>query len=267
MFYKSRLNMNKILTTIIVEDELRGRNALKALLQTISSVKLIGEASNVDDAKKMIEDWDPDLVLLDIEMPYKNGFDLLAEIENRSFDVIFITAYDSYAIKAFKFSAIDYLLKPIDQEELISAIDKTLVKRASSHYEPKTQMENLLENLKTINKQSFKLSLPSFEGTMFVPLDEIIRCESDANYTKFFLLQEINPILVSKTLKEYEDLLQDYGFCRVHHSNMINLKYVKKYIKGEGGIAVMIDGAEVEISRRKREIFLNSIDKFTSFLQ
>ncbi len=259
--------MSKGLKTILVEDELRGRNALKALLLSIPHINIVGEAANVEEAKKLIETREPDLVLLDIEMPYKNGFDLLNELKNRSFDIIFTTAYDSYAVKAFKFSAIDYLLKPIDPEELAAAIEKTIQKRGSNHYQPQSQLENLLENLKTINIQNFKLSLPSSDGILFVPLDEIIRCESDTNYTRFFLLKEQKPILVSKTLKDYEDLLKDYGFCRVHHSNLINLKYVKRYIKGEGGIAVMIDGAEVEISRRKKEIFQNSIDKFADIIK
>lgn len=257
--------MAKELKTIIVEDELPGRNALKALLMANTSVNLIGEASNVDEAKALIESSEPDLVLLDIEMPYKNGFDLLAELPNRKFDVIFTTAYDTYAIKAIKFSAMDYLLKPIDPEELTVAIEKTIGKRSKNDYKPQNQINNLLENLRTINLQNLKLSLPTTDGSLFISIDEIIRFESDASYTRFFILNEQKPILVSKTLKEFDDLLQDYGFCRVHHSRVINLRYIKKYIKGEGGIAVMIDGAEVEISRRKKESFLKMLENFASF--
>ncbi len=253
------------LKTIIVEDESRGRNALRALLLSNSSIKFIGEASNVDEAKVLIETNEPDLVLLDIEMPYKNGFDLLAELPNRKFDVIFTTAYDTYAIKAIKFSAMDYLLKPIDPEELILAIEKTIEKRSKNDYKPQNQINNLLENLRTINLQNLKLSLPTSDGSLFLSIDEIIRFESDASYTRFFILNEQKPILVSKTLKDYDDILQDYGFCRVHHSRVINLKHIKKYIKGEGGIAVMIDGSEVEISRRKKESFLKMLENFASF--
>ncbi|MDP1725840.1 MAG: LytTR family DNA-binding domain-containing protein [Bacteroidota bacterium] len=253
------------LKTIIVEDELRGRNALKALLMANTSVKFIGEASNVDEAKVLIENSEPDLVLLDIEMPYKNGFDLLAELPNRKFDVIFTTAYDTYAIKAIKFSAMDYLLKPIDPEELFVAIEKTIEKRSKNDYRPQNQIDNLLENLRTINLQNLKLSLPTSDGSLFFSIDEIIRFESDANYTRFFILNEQKPILVSKNLKDFDDLLQDYGFCRVHHSRVINLRYIKKYIKGDGGIAVMVDGSEVEISRRKKEIFLKMLENFASF--
>jgi two-component system LytT family response regulator len=258
--------MDKGLKILIVEDETRGRSVLKAMLILISPNFIVEEAANVDDAVKIIERFNPDLVLLDIEMPYKNGFDLLAELPSRTFDVIFTTAYNSYAIRAIKFSAMDYLLKPIDAEELELAIDKTTQKRKLNENFANSQINNLLENLKIINKQKFKLSLPTFQGNLFISVDEIIRCESDANYTRFFLNNDNKSVLVSKTLKDYEDLLTEYGFCRVHNSFMINLKFIKKYIKGEGGIAVMVDGAEVEISRRRKEIFLKSIEKYTGLI-
>jgi two-component system, LytTR family, response regulator len=258
--------MDKGLRILIVEDETRGRSVLKAMLILISPNFIVEEAANVDDAVKIIERFNPDLVLLDIEMPYKNGFDLLAELPSLTFDVIFTTAYNSYAIRAIKFSAMDYLLKPIDAEELELAIDKTTQKRKLNENFANSQINNLLENLKIINKQKFKLSLPTFQGNLFISVDEIIRCESDANYTRFFLNNDNKSVLVSKTLKDYEDLLTEYGFCRVHNSFMINLKFIKKYIKGEGGIAVMVDGAEVEISRRRKEIFLKSIEKYTGLI-
>ncbi len=258
--------MDKGLKILIVEDETRGRNALKAMLTLISANFIVEEAANVDEAIKVIERFNPDLVLLDIEMPYKNGFEILAETPNRTFDVIFTTAYNSYAIKAIKFSAIDYLLKPIDAEELELAIDKTIKKRKQNENFANSQINNLLENLKIINKQKFKLSLPTLQGNLFIPVDEIIRCESDSNYTRFFLNNENKSVLVSKTLKDYEDLLTEYGFCRVHNCFMINLKFIKKYIKGEGGIAVMSDGAEVEVSRRRKEVFLKSIEKYAGLI-
>lgn len=258
--------MANILKTIIVEDETRGRNALKALLEPIQEAELIGEAGNVEDAIELIKETNPDLVLLDIEMPRQNGFDLLALLPERKFDVIFTTAYDSYAIRAIKFSAIDYLLKPIDPEELKIAIEKTAEKRKQDLHQPQLQINNLLENLKAINKQNFKLTLPTFEGSLFVPIDDIIRCESDANYTRFYIRAEQKVVMVSKTLKEYEELLTEYGFCRVHHSHLINLKFIKKYIKGEGGVVVMIDGAEVEVSRRKKEVFQKSLEKYASII-
>lgn len=258
--------MDNILKTLIVEDEARGRNALKAMLNDIPRINLIGESPDVEDAILKIQLHNPDLVLLDIEMPYKNGFDLLAALPNRTFDVIFTTAYDSYAIKAIKFSAIDYLLKPIDPEELIIAINKTAEKRKKIQHQPQLQINNLLENLKAINKQNFKLSLPTSDGAIYVPIDEIIRCESDTNYTNFYFKNEERPTIVSKTLKEYEELLTDFGFCRVHHSHLVNLKFIKKYIKGEGGTVVMADDTEVEVSRRKKEIFQKSLEKFTTIL-
>lgn len=258
--------MDKALKILIVEDETRGRNALKAMLSMISSNFVVEEAANVDEAIESINKSNPDLVLLDIEMPYKNGFDLLAELPERTFEVIFTTAYNSYALKAIKFSAMDYLLKPIDAEELEIAIDKTIEKRRKNEQFASSQINNLLENLKIINNQKFKLSLPSFQGNLFIPVDEIIRCESDANYTIFFLNNEEKRVMVSKTLKDYEDLLSEYGFCRVHNCNMINLRFIKKYIKGEGGIAVMMDGAEVEVSRRRKEMFLKSLEKYAGII-
>ena len=258
--------MNNLLKTLIVEDEARGRKALKAMISEINEVTLIGESPDVEDAIIKIQIHNPDLILLDIEMPYKNGFDLLAALPNRSFDVIFTTAYDSYALKAIKCSAIDYLLKPIDPEELKLAIYKTIEKRRKTQYQSHLQMNNLLDNLKAINKQNFKLSLPNANGSVFVPINEIIRCESDANYTRFFLENETKAILVSKTLKDYDELLTDFGFCRVHHSHLINLKFIKKYIRGEGGIVVMVDGTEVEVSRRKREVFQKALERFATIL-
>jgi two-component system LytT family response regulator len=258
--------MDNLLKTLIVEDEARGSSALKAMLSGINEVLLIGESPDVEDAIIKIKIHNPDLILLDIEMPFKNGFDLLAALPNRNFDVIFTTAYDSYALKAIKFSAIDYLLKPIDPEELKLAINKTFEKRKQILHRSNLQLNNLLDNLKTINKQNFKLSLPNASGSIFVPINEIIRCESDANYTRFFLENEAKVILVSKTLKEYDELLTDFGFCRVHHSHLINLKFIKKYIRGEGGTVVMLDGTEVEVSRRKKEIFQKALENYTTIL-
>ncbi|MCG9881306.1 MAG: LytTR family DNA-binding domain-containing protein [Bacteroidia bacterium] len=257
--------MGKKLKTLIVEDEARGRNALKAMLEEIDEIELIGESPDVDDAISKIQIHNPDLVMLDIEMPFKNGFDLLAEQPNRTFDVIFTTAYDSYAIKAIKFSAMDYLLKPIDSEELKYAIIRTLEKRQRIQHQPQMQITNLLENLKTINNNNFKLSLQTSEGSIYVPIDEIIRCESNANYTRFYFANE-KPTIVSKTLKEFDELLTDYGFCRVHHSYLINLKYIRKYIKGEGGYVLMADGAEVEVSRRKRDVLQKALEKYAPIL-
>jgi two-component system LytT family response regulator len=255
-----------VLRTIIVEDELGGRNALKAILKNFEEITLIGEASNAIEAKELISELKPDLLLLDIEMPFKNGFDLLSDIPDRTFDVIFTTAYNSYAIKAIKFSAIDYLLKPVDPEELADAIARVFEKKKHNSYQPQLQIENLLDNLKSINKQNFKLSLPTSEGTLFIPIEDIVRCESDANYTRFFFKDGTKPVVVSKTLKEFEELLNDYGFCRVHNSHMINLKFIRRYIRGEGGIVVMLDGTEVEVSRRKKEIFQKALEKETGFI-
>lgn len=249
-----------MIKAIIIEDELRGRNALAKMLDTFDDkLVLLGMAENAETGKQLIADLKPDLVFLDIEMPHKNGFDLLAETQGKKFEVIFTTAYNQYAIKAFKFSAIDYLLKPIDLDELERAIDKA-IERMNSHKRNDANLgiDVLLQNIKNLSSNGNKIALPTLDGLVFVPIKDIIRCESDANYTQFFILNE-KPLVISKTLKEFEDMLETHDFVRVHHSHLINMLHIKRYIKGEGGIIVMIDNSEVEVSRRKKELFLEKL--------
>ncbi len=249
-----------MIKAIIIEDELRGRNALAKMLDAFDDkLVLLGMAENADMGKQLIADLKPDLVFLDIEMPYKNGFDLLAETQGKKFEVIFTTAYNQYAIKAFKFSAIDYLLKPIDLDELERAIDKAIERMNSQKKSDNNAgIDVLLQNIKNLSSNSNKIALPTLDGLVFVPIKDIIRCESDANYTQFFILNE-KPLVISKTLKEFEDMLETHDFVRVHHSHLINMLHIKRYIKGEGGIIVMVDNSEVEVSRRKKELFLEKL--------
>lgn len=249
-----------MIKAIIIEDEQRGRNVLAKMLDTFDDkVVLLGMAENAEMGKQLIANLKPDLVFLDIEMPHKNGFDLLAETQNRKFEVIFTTAYNQYAIKAFKFSAIDYLLKPVDLDELENAIDKA-IERINGHRKGDNTLgiDVLLQNIKNLSSNNNKIALPTLDGLVFVSIKDIIRCESDANYTKFFILNE-KPLIISKTLKEFEELLELHDFVRVHHSHLINILHVKRYIKGEGGIVIMVDNSEVEVSRRKKESFLEKL--------
>lgn len=250
---------------ILVEDELRGRNALLFLLNQLPElVQVIGVCGCVEEAKPLIQSLKPDLVFLDIEMPSKNGFDLLREIQDRTFEVIFTTAFNQYAIQAIKLNALDYLLKPIDFDELKQTLQNAVLK-IKQKQSSATQIEHLLHNLKTINHTEHKLTLPCAEGVLFVSINQIVRCESDANYTRFYIKDE-KPILVCKTMREYEELLADYNFCRIHNSHLINLKLIKKYTKGEGGIVTMVDGAEVEVSRRKKDAFLQKLENLSTIL-
>lgn len=239
---------------LIVDDEVGGRNTLKRLVElNCPTVTTLTTCASVDEAISIIEKDKPDLVFLDIEMPGKNGFELLSHFSEIDFYVIFVTAFDHYAIQAVKLNALDYLLKPVRAEDLISA-----VKRLNDMTQKRSNL--LLSSFKkNYHEKIEKLAIPIREGFSFVDVKEIIRCEADANYSIIFL--DSSPKIVSsKTLGEYEDILGDLGFMRVHKSHLINLQYVKRYTKGEGGIITMKDDAEIPVSRRKREDFLDRIN-------
>jgi two-component system LytT family response regulator len=246
-----------MIKALVVDDEKKARDILTGMLNAhCPQVNVIGQADSVSVAEELIRSTKPDLVFLDIEMPFGNGFDLLDRTRDLNFDVVFTTAFDHYAVKAIKFSAFDYLLKPIDVDELKIAVDRLIQnkKDQNSFY---GKIENLLSEIK-INGKPKRIAIPSLEGISIVNIDEIIRCEADTNYTRIYLING-EAILVSKTLKEYEDMLTEYHFVRVHHHNLINLNHVQKYIKGEGGYAIMSDGSSVEVSRRKKTEFLEKL--------
>lgn len=236
--------------TVIIDDEKKGRQILINFISRYApQLSVIGEASCVEEGIKLIDTEKPDLVFLDIQMPDGTGFDLLGQVTYHKFKLIFCTSYDNYAVKAFRFSAIDYLLKPIDPDVFAAAIQKVLSET----------LDDLKPRLDTLNsnKKEFKrLALYAAEGISIVKIDEIIRCESSINYTRF-ILTDGSKILVSKTLKEYEDFLGGHGFVRVHKSHLVNINHIKKYIKGEGGWVVMADDSKIEVSRRKKDILLD----------
>ena len=207
-------------------------------------------------AFEAITNKEPDLVFLDIEMPNGNAFDLLEKFKTINFNIIFTTAYDHYAIKAIKFSAIDYILKPIDPEELITAV-KRFEDRAGQKATLDKHFKTLLSNVRPENKLK-KVGIPDGDGLIFINLSDIIRCDSDGNYT-FFILTSGKKIIASRTLGEYEQMFADDNFFRIHRSHLINLEHVKKYIKGEGGYVVMSDNSQVEVSRRNKTDFLEKL--------
>lgn len=237
---------------LIVDDEEAAGNILKVLIQ--KQLKVPYEIKVEQDparALKELDTYQPTLVMLDIEMPGMNGFDFLNNAGSLDFDVIFATAYNQYAIKAIRFSALDYLLKPIDIVELQNALNRHVVRRTyTSQKEPNPLVGNLMENLKKPNTQEFRLALASTEGTYFVVPSDIIRCEGDNNYSRF-IFREGKPFLVSRTLKEYDELLSEHGFIRVHKSHLVNRAYVQRYDR-EGNLW-MSDGSHVPVSRRNRE--------------
>lgn len=244
-----------MLKAVVVEDEKASRETLVSYINKYcENVTVVGEGENVQTGLAAIKRCKPDIVYLDIEMPFGNGFDLLEQVEDINFETIFVTAYSNYAIKAFNSSAAFYLLKPVDIEELIEAtvsVSKSIVAQKD-----KLHTKVLLENIQSENKQLTKLVLPTLEGFEIVKVNEIIRCKADDNYSEIYLTSG-QKFVISKTLKFYEDLLKEMDFVRVHKSHLINIQYVKKYTKGKGGFATMNDGAEIEVSSSKKETFLS----------
>jgi len=246
--------MKKVL---IIDDENRTRALIAKMIDSFGlDVEAIAEGENVQSGIKAIEKHNPDIVFLDIQMPDGTGFDVIRSIEEKSFEVIFITAHEEFAIKAIKFSALDYLLKPVDAMELKAALEKAIV-TVEGNTKDSRQYEALNSNIQKTEKR--RLVLKTQESVHVVELDQIIRCEADRNYTSFFLLDN-KKILVSKTLKEYETLLAAHNFLRVQQSHLINIDYVDRYDKKNGGAVVMKDGSEVPLSPAKREIFFKRLE-------
>ncbi|RFS24766.1 DNA-binding response regulator [Chitinophaga silvatica] len=249
---------------IIVDDEQHCIDALQTMLQKkCPGVEVIGSAKSVKEAKELIDERAPDLVFLDVEMPYQNGFELLKQFEKVNFEVIFTTAYEQYALKAIKFNALDYLLKPFSIKELQDALDKSRDKKSNKVKEGGQQspMDVFLQNMKTLQQSHKKIALPTINGLVFMPVQNIVRCESTGNYTRIFFTDKKN-LMVSRPLKEFEELLSDVDFFRVHNSHLINMQQMQSYIQGEGGFALMSDGTQVEVSRRRKAEFLKKAMQF-----
>lgn len=243
---------------VIIDDEENAVNVLRTLLRQFApSIELVATASSAREGLEILEKQEPDIVFLDIEMPGMNGFAMLEQLEHYNFQVIFTTAYDHYAIKALKFSALDYLLKPVDAEELKIAVAKA-IKKNQEHFSILNNFREALGNFRNSVNQPRKLALSTLEGISFIDLDEIIRLNSSGNYTYVHLSNGERPI-ASKTLKEFEELLVHQGFYRVHKSHLVNLQHVKKYIRGEGGTLIMSDNSEIDVSVRRKGELMNKL--------
>lgn len=246
--------MTKIL---IVDDEPAASNILRMLIEKhVPVTKDIKTCNSPEEALKIIHEWQPGLLMLDIEMPNMNGFDLLNRVGNSDFDVVFTTAYDKYAIKAIRFSALDYLLKPVDIAELQNAINKHIIKKFQPPQEQQKLVSNLISNLQQKDQAGFKLALSTTEGVFFFIPSEIIRLEGESNYTRFYFASQ-KPMLVSRTLKEYEDILSEHDFIRAHKSHLVNKKFVKHLDKE--GLLWLTDGSHIIVSRRKKEEVLKEL--------
>lgn len=245
--------------SLIVEDEINAREALEDLISMVCpEVRVAGYADSVDSAIRQIETLNPNLIFLDIQLGNEKSFEVLKSLPNITAQIIFITAYSDHAIEAFKFSAVDYLLKPINPERLSKAINqaKLRIEENENTFNPDT----LLENLQSLNKPK-KIVLSTLEYVHVVDIQHIIKCQSSINYTVFHT-KEGKEIVVSKTLKEFDQQLSPHGFFRTHKSWLINLNFVKGYNKKEGGTAVMEDGSEVPVSHSRKEGFMERLKDF-----
>lgn len=241
-----------MITAIIVDDEVLARQTLQSMLKLFCpNIELVGEAQDVASGEKLIREKSPDVVFLDIQMPDGSGFDLLMKFENISFKFVFITAYQEYAIRAFKFSAIDYILKPVDPTDLINAIEKlseTIREEDTNH-----QFKTFVDNIQTNINSPQKILLKTADAMVVADINNVVRCESQSNYTVFYF-NDRPKIMVSKTLKDYDDLLSESGFFRVHQSHLVNLKYVKKYNRFPDSHVVLYNNEQIPVAVRKRDV-------------
>jgi len=243
---------------LIIDDEKHCRDGLAIMLSKFCPmIEVVAQCPGARQGQVAISQFQPDLVFLDIEMPGMNGFELLKNCRDYEFDTIFTTAYNEYAIQAVRHSALDYLLKPINKNELIQAVARA---NGSHKVRASVKTSRLIEYIEK-KKPSEKIALPAIDGLLIVDTREIFYCESENNYTRFYLANGKN-IFVSKTLKKVETLLTEYkNFYRIHHSFIINLDYLQRYLKGDGGKVILTNGKSISVSRGKRQDFLNRLEK------
>jgi two-component system LytT family response regulator len=240
---------------IIIDDELYCCETIATFLERIDDIEILAQCSNGVEGIEAIQKHKPDLVFLDVEMPKMNGFEMLQKLTSIQFEIIFTTSYDQYALKAIQLSAIDYLLKPIDEDELLYAIEKVR-RRSNKHLSQ--QLEILMKKLSEPKSKISKIALPTMDGLEMASIDSIIYCESDSNYT-IVHFKDAAKIVVSKTLKEIEELLQDFSFVRVHRCYLVNINEIEKYKKGEGGYLILSNGASVDVSKNRKELLLSKL--------
>jgi len=243
----------------LVEDEIHQQQTIKEMLSAFPEFQLVGIASTVEEGEVLLQSAKPDLALLDVMISSQTSFDMLARMKEIPFDIIFTTSYDHFAVQAFRLSAIDYLMKPVDRTDFEQALEKFKLQRTNQN--KGDNIQNLLSNLQLPEADAkTKIALPTSNGFLFVSIKNVIRCESDNNYTTFHTTDK-NKILISKTMKEIELMLMGYHFFRVHNSHLINMECITEYIKGEGGLVRMTDGSVIEVSRRRKDEFLQQLHR------
>ena len=240
-----------MIKALIIDDEFKARNVLNHfLVNFIPEISEIRQAASVREAMEVLENFKPGIVFLDIEMPYQNGFDFLMTQKDHAYDIIFTTAYNQYAIQAIRFSALDYLLKPVDPDELKAAVERHVSKQKTVR-EKQELYDNLVHNIEKNEVKDFRLAVPSSDGVYFFTLDEILRLEADRNYTLIHLVGK-RPFLASKTLKHFEEMLGEFNFIRTHKSHLVNRHHITR-LTHNNEFVLLSDGSKVEISRRKKE--------------
>lgn len=246
-----------MLKAILIDDEESSLSSLKEkILSSCPHVQITALCDNAAKGIEAIDNLHPDLVFLDIEMPVMNGFVMLQQLPHKNFELIFTTAYDHYAIKAIRYSALDYLIKPIEIEDLKAAVGRAEEKR--NHSYPNPQIELLVEQLASKKNQFSRIAIPTSEGLQFIKVEDIIYLEASVNYTHIYA-ESKKKFIASKTLKEFEEMLPTENFLRIHNSYIINKNYAEKYIRGEGGQVVLSNGVTLDVAKRKKSEFLKAI--------
>ncbi|MGB3005695.1 MAG: LytTR family DNA-binding domain-containing protein [Chitinophagaceae bacterium] len=246
-----------MLTAVLIDDDESNLSSLsKKLSSHCQQIEIIARCDNASKGIDAIDNLKPDVVFLDIEMPVMNGFVMLQQLTYKNFELIFVTAYDHYAIKAIRYSALDYLVKPIEIEDLKAAVIKAAEKR--NHSYPNPQIEMLVEQLVNKKNSYSRIAIPTSEGLQFIKVEDIIYLEASSNYTQIFTTEK-KKYIVSRTLKDFEDMLSTETFLRIHNSYIINKNFVEKYIRGEGGQVVLSNGITLDVSKRKKSEFLKAI--------
>jgi two-component system LytT family response regulator len=248
-----------MIKTVLIDDEIDSIRVLQRLLETYCpEISIAGTADGIEDGLKLIQSTSPDLIFLDIEMPHGNAFDLLNQLKDFELQVIFVTAFDSYALKAFRYGVSDYLVKPVNIDLLIGAVEK--VKGRIGSEDLAMQIRELKASMQTIHLAEQKMAVPTMAGLIFVTVRDILRFEARGSYTAVHLNNR-KELLATRNIQEYEDLLPDAIFCRVHRSYIINIHRIKEYQKGKGGYIIMEDGVSIEVATRRREDFLKRLLK------
>ncbi len=246
-----------MIKALIIDDEQKARNILNHfIVNFIPEISEVKQADSVDAALEILKEYEPGIVFLDVEMPHKNGFDFLVALKEPAFDVIFTTAYNQYAIQAIRFSALDYLLKPVDPDELKAAVNRHLEKKESIQ-EKKELFDNLVQNIDKKEIKDFRIAVPSNEGVHFFTIDEILRLEADRSYTHIHLVGK-RPFIASKTLKHFEEMLDDFQFIRTHKSHLVNPRHITR-VSNDHEFLLLTDGSKVEVSRRKKDEVLQQL--------